>query len=130
MNNLINQLHNLAKCVPTFGPVLKELSEEIDKLESEKSDLLAKLVAADMAIEEQLQEIERLRKEVAKLRKATVWQPIETVPSGDVILYYPKQTGRNALSEWIRTGTSADTPRRKPTHWFPIPKPPATEGGE
>lgn len=100
MNNLINQLNNLTKCAPTLGPVLKELSEEIDRLELE----------------------------VAKLRKLTEWQPIETVPSGDVILYYPKQTGRNALSEWIRTGTPADTPRRKPTHWIPLPKPPAVEG--
>ena len=84
--------------------------------------------ALQETIDDQAKEIERLRNELAKLQKSTGWQPIETVPSGDVILYYPKQTGRNALSEWIRTGTPADTPRRKPTHWMPLPKPPAVEG--
>ncbi len=97
---------------------------------SDKSDLLAELVGADATIEDQLQEIERLRKEVAKLRKSTAWQPIETAPSGKVLLYYPEQTGRDALSEWIIIGLGKAETFRKPTHWMPLPKPPAVEGGE
>ena len=96
---------------------------------SDKSDLLAELVVADVTIRKQAEEIKRLKKEVAKLQKATKWQPIETYRKGVVILFHPEQTGPNALYEWIRTGTPADTPRRKPTHWMSLPKPPAV-GGE
>ena len=90
---------------------------------------LASFSRASGTIQEQAKEIERLRNEVAKLRKLTEWQPIETYRKGVVILFHPEQTGRNALSEWIRTGTPADTPRRKPTHYIPLPKSPAVEGG-
>jgi len=97
---------------------------------SDKSDLLAELVSADAKIEEQAEEIERLRKEVAKLRKSGGWQPIATAPSGNVLLYYPAENGKNALSEWITIGLGRSGRFRKPTHWLPIPKPPAVEGGE
>ena len=95
---------------------------------SDKSDLLAQLVAADATIKEQAEEIERLKKEVAKLQKSTGWQPIETAPFCKVLLYYPEQTGRNALSEWIVIGLGKAETFRKPTHWMPLPKPPAVEG--
>ena len=94
------------------------------------SDLLSQLVAADATIKEQSKEIERLRKEVAKLRKATEWQPIETAPDGNVLLYYPPEQRKNGLSEWITIGFGRSERFRKATHWFPIPKPPAVEGGE
>jgi hypothetical protein len=84
----------------------------------------------DATIKEQLKEIERLRQEVAKLRKSVEWQPIATAPSGNVLLYYPAEHGKNALSEWITIGLGGSARFRKPTHWFPIPKRPATEGGE
>ena len=96
---------------------------------SDKSDLLAELVAADATIKEQAKEIERLRKEVAKLRKSAEWQPIDTAPSGNVLLYYPPGHGKNALSEWITIGRGGCDRFRMPTHWFPIPKRPAVEGG-
>lgn len=102
MDDLVVSLRNVANCAPTFFPILTEAA----------------------------QEIERLKKEVAKLRKATEWQPIETVPYGDVVLYYPAHTSPGNLGEWIRVGSCKDTPFRKPTHWFPIPQPPATEGGK
>lgn len=94
---------------------------------SDKSDLLAELVAADATIQEQAKEIERLKKEVAKLQKATGWQPIETVPDGNVLLYYPEEHGKNGLSEWITIGFGRSERFRKATHWFPIPKPPAVD---
>ena len=77
----------------------------------------------DATIEEQAKEIKRLKKEVAKLRKLTEWQPIETAPKGQILLYYgPEQT----QDEWITMGLASGG-YRKPTHWFPIPKPPAVD---
>jgi len=33
----------------------------------------------------------------------TDWQPIETAPKGQqVLLYFPAETGRNPLNEWIK----------------------------
>jgi hypothetical protein len=86
------------------------------------------LVVADATIEEQAKEIERLRKEVAKLRKSGGWQPIDTAPSGNVLLYYPAEHGKNALSEWITIGLGRSDRFRKASHWMPLPKPPAVEG--
>ncbi len=94
------------------------------------SDLLSQLVAAVANSEEQAKEIKRLKKEVAELRKLTGWQPIDTAPDSNVLLYYPAEHGKNALSEWITIGLGGSARFRKPTHWFPIPKRPATEGGE
>ena len=92
------------------------------------SDLLSQLVAAVANSEEQAKEIERLRKEVAKLRKSGGWQPIDTAPSGNVLLYYPAEHGKNALSEWITIGLGRSDRFRKASHWMPLPKPPAVEG--
>ena len=103
MGELAKRLRNAAAHAPTFGPLLIEAAEAAD-------------------------EIKRLKKEVAKLRAATEWQPIETATDGNVLLYYPKRTGRNDLSEWITIGYAIGLGFREPTHWFPIPKPPAVEG--
>ena len=93
----------------------------------DKSDLLAELVVADATIKEQAKEIERLRREAAKLRKLTGWQPIDTAPDSNVLLYYPAENGKNALSEWITIGYGKGLRFRKPTHWMPLPKPPVKE---
>ena len=81
----------------------------------------------DATIKEQANEIAKLRREVAKLRKLTEWQKIATAPADNVILYYPAETGH---SEWITIGFGRSAKFRQPTHWLPIPKPPAIEGGE
>ena len=93
---------------------------------ADKSDLLDDVAAA--TIKAQAKEIERLRKEVAKLRKSGGWQPIDTAPSGNVLLYYPAEHGKNALSEWITIGLGRSDRFRKASHWMPLPKPPAVEG--
>jgi hypothetical protein len=93
---------------------------------ADKSDLLDDVAAA--TIKAQAKEIERLRKEVAKLRESTGWQPIETAPSGNVLLYYPAENGKNALREWITIGLGRSDRFRKASHWMPLPKPPAVEG--
>ena len=102
MRDIVKRLRDAAEYDVGFGPLLREAAEAAE-------------------------EIERLRKEVAKLQKLTGWQPIETYRKGVVMLYHPEETGRNALSPWIRAGTPSQTPFRKPTHWFPIPKPPAVD---
>ena len=104
---------------------------------SDKSDLLADLVVADATMKEQAKEIERLRKEVAKLQKLTGWQPIETAPKdGAWALVYADGAINCA---YVKAGrlpvdlTHPANPNVFPaavTHWMPLPKPPATEGGE
>jgi len=84
----------------------------------------------DATIKEQAKEIKRLRQEVAKLRKSGGWQPIDTAPPGAVLLYYPAENGKSALSEWVTIGLGRSGRFRKPTHWMPLPKPPAVEGGK
>lgn len=92
---------------------------------SDKADWLDELAKADAKIIEQAEEIRRLRREVAKLRKLTQWQPIETAPACNVILFYPPETNQSA---WITIGFGRSAKFRKPTHWMPIPEPPAVEG--
>ncbi len=59
------------------------------------------------------------------------WQPIETAPKEKKLLFYnppcyrqghPKQQTHGAV---IRVGYVGDWPNRKPTHWMPLPEPPA-----
>ena len=83
---------------------------------SDASDLLAELVAADQRIEE-------LEAENQRLREAAEWQPIETYKGGEVILFYPAEPA-NILTERIIFGRPGGY--RKPTHWMPIPEPPAS----
>jgi len=103
MRDIVKRLRDAAEYDVGFGPLLREAAEAAE-------------------------EIERLRKEVAKLQKLTGWQPIETATiNRPAIFYHPAETGR-PLSEWIRVGYFSDTRNRKPTHWMPLPKPPAAEG--
>ena len=77
--------------------------------------------------------------EIARLRKLTEWQPIETAPKDgttDVVLYwgYPcPHSGEKTEgfevgywdSDWKMWNTiSGDTPDAIITHWMPLPAPP------
>jgi hypothetical protein len=74
------------------------------------------------------QEIERLKAIIAERE----WQPIETAPSGVILLYYPPvlPTARyRALPEIFRVVDNRRKGRRcmdGATHWQPLPKPPET----
>ena len=63
----------------------------------------------------------------------TQWQPIETAPKEQVILFFPaeQKAGRNSRLHWmVSVGRVSDYPFRKPTHWMPLPAPPgATPAG-
>ena len=63
--------------------------------------------------------------------RAQEWQPIETAPREDVLLYFPRiVTGahrQSVLSEMYRVGRVSDTPNRRPTHWRPLPASPRGE---
>jgi hypothetical protein len=53
----------------------------------------------------------------------TEWQPIETAPRGEVILFFPVDTsGKMWLGKMVKVGRVGDFPYRQPTHWMPIPK--------
>lgn len=57
----------------------------------------------------------------------TIWQPIETCPKGNVLLYFPEKRTRphdSPLAPMIVVGHPSSYPFRKPTHWMTLPNPP------
>lgn len=68
---------------------------------------------------------------IAKITAVTTsWQPIETAPKGLVILYWPASKPAqghpsNTLAPMIRVDHVGSTPNRRPSHWMPLPAPPA-----
>ena len=80
----------------------------------------------------------KLEAELAALKAENEWQPIETAPKdGTVFLGYKRgqfrecyKVTRDDCDMWCFGGTSgADDlfPNIKPTHWMPLPKPPAID---
>lgn len=53
----------------------------------------------------------------------TDWQPIETAPKGEHLLYFPANEAKHQV-EMIRVDLYPVTYPRKPTHWIPLPKAP------
>ncbi|PTQ12924.1 hypothetical protein CLG96_01925 [Sphingomonas oleivorans] len=55
------------------------------------------------------------------------WQPIETAPKDEVLLYFPEivkgSFGQSRLAAMMKVGRVADFPFRQPTHWR-LPQPP------
>jgi hypothetical protein len=55
------------------------------------------------------------------------WQPIETAPLGNLLLYAPAKVARNrgmTHQPRLYIGVRSDAPNRPPTHWMPLPSPP------
>lgn len=56
------------------------------------------------------------------------WQPIETAPKGEVLLYFPRVYNERRRevthSPMIKVGWAANFPHREPTHWMPLPEAP------
>ena len=80
----------------------------------------------------------KLETELAALKAENEWQPISTAPKdGTVFLGYKRgqfrecyKVPRDDCDMWCFGGTSgADDlfPNIKPTHWMPLPKPPAID---
>ena len=66
--------------------------------------------------------------EIEALRAASGWMPIETAPSGKVLLYFPERqdaNGRNKLSAWMKIDFATHS-HRQPTHWMPLPEAPTS----
>ena len=81
------------------------------------------------------------RAEVKRLREAAAWRPIETAPrDGTRVLVYPawydakSNDYRAGEAYWQRMmrkpgrwATGASSLPYEPTHWLPLPQPPAKE---
>lgn len=81
--------------------------------------------------------IDDLRAEVERLRASQQWQPIETAPVGQTIFCYHKMAGRYPGCQTRIAGTNAtvwcntftgESGTMPPTHWMPLPEPPAERG--
>ena len=65
------------------------------------------------------------------------WQAIDTAPTGErMILYYPSSASGgtrrpyweiNHATDMIKVDVHPVTHSRKPTHWMPLPPPPAEQ---
>ena len=91
----------------------------------DKSDWLEDLVAADATIEEQAKEIDRLRQEVAKLR----WRVASKEhPAGAEWCLVFSKSEQFSLAWFCGCWTAPTGSPVEPTHWMPLPNPPAAEG--
>lgn len=63
----------------------------------------------------------------AKIPETASWQPIETAPAGEILLFYPRHAAGIRIGYWWdgdwRVGLDMDG--AKPTHWATLPEPPA-----
>jgi hypothetical protein len=61
------------------------------------------------------------------------WQPIETAPKGDLLLYFPRvwNKSRHELKHaaMMQIGCVAQYPFRVPSHWMALPDAPTQTGG-
>jgi hypothetical protein len=61
-----------------------------------------------------------------------VWRPIETAPSGDVLVYRPQMPARDRIAvrrvaDWCGLKCC---PSAQPTHWMPLPDEPKADEGK
>lgn len=102
---------------------VKGLLEERHFTDSQVQDKDAKIAELCSTIDAQLAELERLR-------KGSQWQPIETAPrDGKRVLAYcaPYGAGSAHFSDKWHLDFCVNR-EAAPTHWMPLPPPPATEG--
>lgn len=108
--------------VGTMGPDDFVLVVEDESRLEEITD--AALAPALAVIDAQAAEIERLRQP---------WQPIETAPTGAMLLLadMTAQEARHwAYVDYLTGGKCCVNRYRTPTHWMPLPSPPAALSGE
>lgn len=114
---------------------INELRNQVSSLKAELREICAAI--DDPACDLTLTTVECIK----KLKAENEWQPISTAPKdGTVFLGYKRgqfrecyKVPRDDCDMWCFGGTSgADDlfPNIKPTHWMPLPKPPAIAKGE
>lgn len=79
------------------------------------------------------------RAAIAAMAEATDWQPIESAPQSGEILLYAAETGEQFVAFWgaepeggdqqwvFARGNGISFIVRDPTHWQPLPEPPAKD---
>jgi len=57
-----------------------------------------------------------------------MWQPIETAPDDELLLYFPSKVvgayAQSTLPAMRKVGRVSEYPNRPPSHWMPIPPDP------
>jgi hypothetical protein len=74
----------------------------------------------------------RLKAEVERLRKAGEWQPIETAPKDGITETLVMDCGHVYIGIFDKNGFCEDLhcAGLDPTHWMPLPNPPAAKDGK
>jgi regulator of replication initiation timing len=94
---------------------------------------------AEAACEKLMQEIDehkaenaRLKAENERLRKAGEWQPIETAPKDGITETLVMDCGHVYIGIFDKNGFCEDLhcAGLDPTHWMPLPNPPAAKDGK
>lgn len=65
--------------------------------------------------------------EMAERFQLQQWQPIETAPAEECLLYQPESKGRSLLTARMIVERGNDRRVRETTHWMPLPPPPLAE---
>ena len=123
-----------------------EMADEVanahNRLECYSTGITNEIIESLRSVaEKSLAELAALKGENEELRKDAEWRDIETAPKdGTVFLGYKRgqfrecyKVPRDDCDMWCFGGTSgADDlfPNIKPTHWMPLPKPPAMAQGD
>jgi len=127
--------------IETHVPALIEAVRERDK---QLSELFKRLSQDNIDLAEYELDAQKYCARIAELEAAQKWRPIETAPKDEteIILFVPRSTP--TTGKWIVPNPRTETPfwywstydthgavgPIYPTHWVPLPQPPALKGGE
>lgn len=115
---------------PAYGREIAAAADHIDAQAAEIAALQKRDVAADVALKEAASVITDRNAAIAALRQP--WQPIETAPKDGTRVLLSTPTGKVADGAFYQRYGVWSWPyvMANPTHWMPMPAPPAALSGE